>query len=335
MMKNDQRVSIIIPTFNSGSYLRRCLQSMVKQTYPHIEIIIVDAGSKDDTARIVNEFSKKIRIIFLTLSPSTQSEARNLGISYSTGTYLSFCDSDDFYLPQKIEKQINSFKKNDIDVSFFDAIHFYSHQKKKFFLNQHDIHDDVLSSCIKKQVINLNTIMVSKAFILKQNIFFPEGEMGRYGEDGNFIFQLALHGARFKKLPENLSVVEVRNDSHTQWNAQWRMKYYAIQYLKEAKSKLKSDYYSLLEKSIRQFSLKLSIAYLIDYQFDNSKNTLKNITSSRLHKLIDLLFFLLSYLPSSLIRWTLTSFWYYRSKKIKEHSLILPPDIQTEINALI
>lgn len=82
-------VSVIVPTKNSDGTIEKCLKSIVEQTYPKIEVVVVDGLSIDNTRKIVDEF--KARIV---TSPSKRSEARNMGAEHSKGEYLLFVDSD-------------------------------------------------------------------------------------------------------------------------------------------------------------------------------------------------------------------------------------------------
>lgn len=94
---NNELISIIIPVFNSEKYLKKCLNSVIKQSYENIEIIIVNDGSEDNSLSICNEFKEKDdRIKIINKENEGVSIARNIGIKESTGKYIQFVDSDDF-----------------------------------------------------------------------------------------------------------------------------------------------------------------------------------------------------------------------------------------------
>jgi len=315
-MNQEVVVSIIIPTFNSGAYINRCLTALNMQTYKQLEIIIVDAGSTDNTLTIIKKHQPELTIKYFIIGQSTQSEARNYGIKQASGKYLSFCDSDDFYLPEKINKQVALMEKEPIDVSYFDVLHFYSDQEKRLFLNLHPTDEDIFAECIMNQTINLNSIMVEKQFIDEKKLLFPTGLMGKYGEDGNFIFQLALHQAQFKKLDEHLSVVEIREDSHTQWETQWQMKYYAIQYRTEAKVKIPPKYYPLLEETIKKLKYKLIISLIIAGKYQDARQELKSIARPYFSWLITSIFFFLQLIPQKTANKVITYLWGIRRSKM-------------------
>lgn len=104
-------VSIIIPTYNRANLLKRAIESVISQTYKNLEIIVVDDGSTDNTEQIVKECQDS-RIQYIRHSKNRGlSAAKNTGIKNSKGDFIAFLDSDDEYLPEKVEKSIEVFKK--------------------------------------------------------------------------------------------------------------------------------------------------------------------------------------------------------------------------------
>jgi glycosyltransferase involved in cell wall biosynthesis len=100
------RVSIIIPTYNRRDLVREALASVQAQTYQDCELIVVDDGSTDGTAEVVQEFSG---VHYISQSNRGVSAARNRGVAYSTGAWLAFLDSDDLWQPRKLETQVAFF----------------------------------------------------------------------------------------------------------------------------------------------------------------------------------------------------------------------------------
>lgn len=104
-------VSVIIPTFKRSGLLDRAIQSVLKQTYPRIELIVVDDNGpnedRDHTVSLLENYKDLNTSIVLQLNPVNKggSESRNIGAKKATGEYLSFLDDDDFFHPDKIEKQ--------------------------------------------------------------------------------------------------------------------------------------------------------------------------------------------------------------------------------------
>lgn len=104
------RVSVIIPTYNYGRFIGGAIESVLSQTYPIDEIIVVDDGSTDETAEIVTRF--KPPVSYVRQNNSGVSAARNCGVTSATGELIAFLDADDTWLPEKIEKQVAKFAGN-------------------------------------------------------------------------------------------------------------------------------------------------------------------------------------------------------------------------------
>ena len=106
----DSKVSIIIPIYNTSKYLKKCLNSVIAQSYQNLEIVLVDDGSTDESGKIADEYAKKdSRIRILHQENQGQSAARNAGIKYATGKFINFIDSDDEINPEFISKLLTTF----------------------------------------------------------------------------------------------------------------------------------------------------------------------------------------------------------------------------------
>ncbi len=109
----NYKVSIIVPIYNTEKYLKRCLDSIIDQTYQNLEIILVNDGSTDNSEKIAKEFAKKDHRIKLISQPNSgQSSARNTGIKKATGEYIGFVDSDDKINPKFVENLLQLYSNN-------------------------------------------------------------------------------------------------------------------------------------------------------------------------------------------------------------------------------
>lgn len=110
----EDLISIITPTYNCGMYISETIQSVIKQTYKNWEMIIVDDCSTDNTKEVVEEFKNKCsNIIYKALEQqSGAATARNLALKIAKGKYIAFLDSDDIWMPEKLEKQLKFMKNN-------------------------------------------------------------------------------------------------------------------------------------------------------------------------------------------------------------------------------
>ena len=111
-------ISIIVPVYNVEKYLKKCIQSIINQTYKNLEIILVDDGSSDNSGKICDEFAQKDnRIKVIHKTNSGLSDARNAGLDVMSGEWVSFVDSDDFVSPYYIENLLNLSLKTNSDIS--------------------------------------------------------------------------------------------------------------------------------------------------------------------------------------------------------------------------
>ncbi|CAG7647754.1 glycosyltransferase [Paenibacillus allorhizosphaerae] len=102
--------SVIIPTYNRDQYVGRAIESVLKQTYKDFEVIVVDDGSTDNTAKVVQSYDTRVRYVYQ--KNSGPSEARNTGIRFAKGQYVAFLDSDDVFLPNKLQRNKQYLDKN-------------------------------------------------------------------------------------------------------------------------------------------------------------------------------------------------------------------------------
>ena len=126
-METSPLVSIITPTFNRAVYLPHAVDSVLGQTYPHFEHWIVDDGSTDETADVVNPYLADFRIRYVRQDNKGQSHARNRALKLSKGQFICFLDSDDCWFPHKLERSLEEFRAHPWahvvygDYQFIDA----------------------------------------------------------------------------------------------------------------------------------------------------------------------------------------------------------------------
>jgi glycosyltransferase involved in cell wall biosynthesis len=110
-------ISIIIPAFNAASYIAETLNSVLAQTFADLEVIVVDDGSSDHTAKIVEQIARTDkRVILLSQLNAGVAAARNAGIKVAQGEWLAFLDADDIWYPEKLDRQLQCFQQSDSSV---------------------------------------------------------------------------------------------------------------------------------------------------------------------------------------------------------------------------
>jgi len=100
----DPLISVVIPNYNYGRFIKQCITSVLEQTYTNLEIVVVDDGSSDESLDVLSHFSNQITLYSQT--NSGVNSARNLGIERAKGSLVALCDSDDYWHPTKLESQI-------------------------------------------------------------------------------------------------------------------------------------------------------------------------------------------------------------------------------------
>lgn len=166
-MRKTPTVSVIIPTYNRAHLIGRAIQSVLNQTYQDFEIIIVDDASIDNTEEVVKSFSnKRIRYIRLKENSGGSAAPRNTAIKIARGEYIAFQDSDDEWLPEKLEKQIRVFEKvsPEVGIVYTDMWTVDKNGKKKYWHSPRRMPEDGI---IYREVLGyrLMNIGISSAMI--------------------------------------------------------------------------------------------------------------------------------------------------------------------------
>lgn len=210
-MELSDLISIIIPVYNLEAYVRECIESIQRQTYKNIEIIIVDDGSTDNTIPICEEMaSKDIRINFIKQNHLGVVTARGRGVKESKGKYIMFVDGDDWIEPNMAERLLENMKDVDIVCSgMFDEVEPNKVVKKvdKLKKGVSDI-DYILKNMVFEEKSDyLHPLSVSqwnklyKGEIVK-NVYSDLDSSITYGEDSVFLYKYLLKCKSAKILDE-------------------------------------------------------------------------------------------------------------------------------------
>lgn len=118
-MVKMKKVSIIVPIYNAEKTIKRCVDSLVGQSYQNLEIVLLNDGSKDQTDKIIKTYSDN-RIKYISKKNTGIGSTRNLGIDSSTGDYIMFVDSDDYVELECVKKLVNKLEMDDCDLVISD-----------------------------------------------------------------------------------------------------------------------------------------------------------------------------------------------------------------------
>lgn len=209
-------VSIIIPAYNAGKYIKQTVESVIGQTYKNIEIIVIDDGSKDKTAEIVKSFGDP-RVIYIFQENNGQSAARNAGIKIAKGKYISFLDSDDLFLPQKIERQVDFLESNpDCGVCYSKIYHFFSDQPEKLYYNPIPNYSGyIFDKLLTHSVVNPLAAVMRKEYLDKYGGF---KEDWRRCDEQYLWLKMAFNKVKFCYLDEVLGHYRINRESMSNQN---------------------------------------------------------------------------------------------------------------------
>ena len=168
-INHKELISVIIPFYNQENYFEEGLNSVIHQTYSNLEIIIINDGSDKKYDEVLTKFQSKHldKIKIFSQENKGVSAARNLGILQSKGEYIAFIDSDDVWLPNKLEYQINIIKKKKID--FIHGSYLIINEDSSFvgkFIAKTLNYKDLIKSCD----IGLSTVLI-KSNLIKKHLF--------------------------------------------------------------------------------------------------------------------------------------------------------------------
>ena len=146
-MNNCKLVSIIIPVYNAQNYLKKCIDSVISQTYKNIEIILIDDGSSDGSKEICKDYlTEDKRIVYLEQENKGAYIARNKGLKIASGDYIQFVDSDDFLGPNYINTLVKAIDNVDLVISAYH-VYFYKKNEKLIKKERNPPTTGIFSKC--------------------------------------------------------------------------------------------------------------------------------------------------------------------------------------------
>ena len=154
-------VSIITPSFNSSRFIEECIDSVLSQTYDYWELLIVDDCSSDNSCELIKKYNDS-RIILIELEKNIgASKARNIALRKAKGKYIAFLDSDDIWMPTKLDDQIHFMQQKDIAFSFSSYQHM-SEDGSELFSVIKAPNIITYSSYLKNTIIGCLTVVIDR-----------------------------------------------------------------------------------------------------------------------------------------------------------------------------
>ena len=177
----SELISIVVPVYNTEKYLHRCINSLIKQTYKNIEILLINDGSTDNSEKICAEYMKANINVFVYTKPNGGlSDARNYGIEKASGSYIMFVDSDDFIAENMVEALYTDIVNHNADISSIDVFEFSN--ECYIFPNAYNSQNTITLDnrmAIKNIISNINTYNYAWNKLYNAKLFdtvkFPKG----------------------------------------------------------------------------------------------------------------------------------------------------------------
>lgn len=181
-------VSVIINCFNGERFLKKAINSVLKQSYKNIELIFWDNISNDKSSIILKKIKDKRIKYFKSKKFTNLYEARNLALAKAKGDYISFLDTDDWWHKDIIKKQLQKFKKNNDLSIVYTNCYFYNNytKKKKLFISSFLPEGKITQNLLDNYCVGFLTVLI------KKNIFLKDKFNKRYNIIGDFDFILRV-----------------------------------------------------------------------------------------------------------------------------------------------
>jgi glycosyltransferase involved in cell wall biosynthesis len=297
------KISVLMPAYNCGKYIKQSVNSILNQSYTDFEFIIIDDGSTDDTESIIKNINDK-RIKYFKTEHKGASAALNLGISKASGDWIARIDADDLNVPERLEKQVQFLNENPEYTAVSSwSVYFNDKGKILFPLREPVDHNAIHEYLNLHNPLNQSGLIIIKE-LLEKNKF---NESFTKYEDFELMFRIRDE-ARFYNIPEFLVYTRLREASGTNEMNDEKMYdvlyNHAFKHLIGAQSKGTSFYWTT------------NIAW-INYFYGDKKDARKYLVNSFSWK--NVIANILTYLPGGLFNKFLNGRWRYRLSALFEN----------------
>lgn len=277
-------VSIIIPYYNVEKHIRRCISSVISQTYSDLEVLLIDDGSNDQSSiiidKIISAYTGSIKFYHIHQNNNLgQSAARNRGIVESHGEYIYFLDSDDYITNDCIKLLINEARKDEnIEMVMGDLTQINKkYDWPSFYIPNPNSKDIILYACSYRIYTMPWNKLIKKDFIVGNSLYFEEG---LFHEDDLWSFQVACKLHNFCSIPQKTYYYVVHENS-TQTN-----KSFEFHFINNSLVRLK-----MIEFVFANNLFSNTLIYhfitdnLLDFVFDGVHNNRKDLAFDYMRKL--------------------------------------------------
>lgn len=261
-MDSQSKVSVIIPTYNRLSLLKKAIESVLTQTYTNFEIVVIDDGSSDGTREYLlslNDPRIKSILLYTNRGPNA---ARNAGIRKAEGRYIAFLDDDDEWLSDKLEKQVNIFKHNNIGIVYSAAIISLKNENIEYETTP-EAKGKLFNELLLSNVIGSTSTVILRSELLSKHGMFNEKMPSM--EDYELWLRLSKHTeVDFVKEPLIIYGCTTKKDSVSK-NVQSNIQAFSL-ISKLYEKEICVLAYSLKRKRVGGFNATIGLKYLYSYR---------------------------------------------------------------------
>jgi glycosyltransferase involved in cell wall biosynthesis len=270
-MKEDILVSVVVPIYNVEEYLSRCIDSIIRQSYENIEIILVDDGSPDNSGVICDNYAEQdSRITVIHKSNGGLSDARNAGIDISNGEYITFIDSDDFIDEKYIEILLGLCVNNGSDIA---QCRFEKGNKDHFVSKQYTNKSVIFDRY--EALKTRQTKIIACAKLYKRSLFlkyrFP---INKINEDEFTIYKLIYESNKIA-LTDDVLYYYYDNGQSIMNSKEKMIKLHFIEAYQERLNFFEErQEQELYDITVREFVLRLLLKYIYFYNYKDTRKLL-------------------------------------------------------------
>lgn len=339
LLRMQPLASILITTFNSEKYIRESLDSALVQTYPNFEVVVVDGGSTDGTREIIREYvdsclrassavaaakagqgsggQARVRPIFSEKRLGIK-EGRNLLFKEAHGELLTFLDSDDIYLPEKVAEEAAFLETHpDYAAVYCDIRYFFDGEPGKFYKHRYTFHSgDIFKELLSRMFITNTAVMFRRAVF---------DALGGYDEtlgmveDWEYFLRMAHAGHKIGFLPKPLVRYRLRWDNNTRFDNQVPIQESAVKIFENLHTRMSAEErvrYGM-DAILSRRRLRLAVAYLATGKGKEARALFKSISGSvALRSAAWALSFMGAVLPTRFMRFLVERAWNMKKKNL-------------------
>lgn len=227
----NDKITVIVPVYNVENYLRKCLDSIIAQTYKNIEIIVVNDGSTDTSGEICKEFVEiDHRIIYIEQENAGLSAARNTGLENMSSDYVTFVDSDDWIEQDYVETLYKKITEYQADIAVGNYYSFNESEGMFYFhISGDSYYEEVYDNVSIFENLYESQEMKSFALISAWGKLYKAGlfeqlrfDMGKLGEDGYLNQKIYLLAEKIVYIHKGIYSYRIRNNSLSRtWTEKW------------------------------------------------------------------------------------------------------------------